>query len=113
MPEGEKFSVYLPYTLAQAVHDARRTAIEFNLSEAAAKGIAAALNGHGPADVDHAQAVDLEQLARIERLVLEHWQAHQLERVSSTENRPRALPLLLTVAVGLSVLALYVHQAAG
>lgn len=43
---GDRFNVYLPATLAQRVREARRDGLELDLSAAAAKGIAAALNGH-------------------------------------------------------------------
>jgi hypothetical protein len=43
---GERFNVYLPATLAQRVREARRDGRELDLSAEAARGIAAALNGH-------------------------------------------------------------------
>ncbi len=59
MPEGERINVYLPYTLAQRVHEARSAGRKPNLSAGAARGIAEELNrlngNHAP-DGDSHQA---------------------------------------------------------
>jgi hypothetical protein len=72
MPEGERVNVYLPFTLAKAIRDARETGRPFNLSEAAARGIAQALHGSGPGE-----QLDPQQLDRIEKMVAE---LHQDQR---------------------------------
>src|SRR5258708_37296641 len=67
MSEGENRTVYLPHTLARAVRDAKAAARPVTLSEAAARGIARALNGHAPA-VDQDQGAEVSaQLAAIEQ----------------------------------------------
>jgi uncharacterized protein (DUF3084 family) len=68
MPEGERVNVYLPYTLAQAVRDARNAGADLNLSGAAAQGIARALNGRRAAAVPEEPAAvseDQDQCAEV------------------------------------------------
>jgi hypothetical protein len=55
---GERFNVYLPATLAQRVREARQADQPFDLSAAAAKGIAAELNGHQAAAGGQLPAVE-------------------------------------------------------
>lgn len=63
MPEGERINVYLPYTLARRVHEAKSAGAKLNVSAGAARGIAEELdklNGHHTQDADH--QADEEQL---------------------------------------------------
>jgi hypothetical protein len=58
---GDRFNVYLPATLAQRVREAREAGVPLDLSAEAAKGIAAALNGHQAPAVEQHQDQDQDQ----------------------------------------------------
>jgi len=88
---GDRFNVYLPATLAVRVREARQSGRDLDLSAAAAKGIAAALNGHQSHDLGQAP----ELAGRLD--VIEH----TLDRLATT-----AAVLLLVVAGGVLVVSI-------
>ena len=83
---GDRFNVYLPATLAQRVREARQSGKDLDLSAAAARGIAAALNGHQADEPHHSP----ELAGRLD--VLEH----ALDRLAAA-----SVVLLLVVAGGI------------
>jgi hypothetical protein len=98
---GDRFNVYLPATLAQRVRAERKAGREFDLSAAAARGIAAELNGQ-EADSEH-QGGAGQLGSRLDSI--EH-QLGQLSGQVTTAGRDlkRVILEAAAVAVGVAVL---------